>query len=56
MIRYFCLRFKEEKTKLRIKEPSVAALSKVEDEAKKLNMNVRVKRYSVTTEFVEAMA
>jgi putative zinc finger/helix-turn-helix YgiT family protein len=56
LIRYFYLRFKEEKTNLRIKQPSVEQLSHVEKEVKTLNMNVRVRPSGVTTEFVEAIA
>ncbi len=56
IIRYFYLRFKEEKINLRIKQPSVEQLSHVEKEVKALNMNVRVRPGGVTTEFVEAAA
>src|SRR5207245_7852003 len=54
LIRYFYLRFKEEKTNSRITQPSVEQLSHVGKETKVLNMNVRVRPHSVTTEFVGA--
>jgi putative transcriptional regulator len=54
LIRYFYIRFREEKTKLLIKEPSVTELSEVYNAAKDLNMNVTVRADRVTTEFVAA--
>jgi putative zinc finger/helix-turn-helix YgiT family protein len=56
LIRYFYLRFKEEKTKLRIAQPSVAELSEIEKESKNLCMNVRVGPRSMKTEFAEVAA
>lgn len=56
LIRYFYLRSKEEKINLRIKHPSVEQLSHVEKESKVMNMNVRVRPGSVTTEFVESVS
>jgi putative zinc finger/helix-turn-helix YgiT family protein len=57
LIRYFFLRYKEEKTNSRIRQASVEQLSHTDESAKALNMNVRVRPHGdVTTEFVEAVA
>jgi putative zinc finger/helix-turn-helix YgiT family protein len=55
LIRYFYLRFKEEKTKSRI-EQEVGQLSHTDKPEKALNMNVKVAGGNVTAKFVEACA
>jgi putative zinc finger/helix-turn-helix YgiT family protein len=56
LIRYFYLRFKEEKTKSRIEQPSVHALGHTEKTSKQLNMNVKVRPNKLSAEFVDACA
>jgi hypothetical protein len=59
LIRYFYLRFKEEKIEIdkRITQPSVAQLTDLNREEKSLNMNVKVGSHGdVTAKFVTANA
>ena len=53
LIRYFYLRFKEEKTKSRIEHALVEKLRHADKPSKPLHLNVRVKPGGVKAEFVE---
>jgi putative zinc finger/helix-turn-helix YgiT family protein len=53
LIRYFYLRFKEEKTKNRIEPAFVEKMHHAEKSSKPLHMNVQIKPNSVKAEFVE---